>query len=106
MEHDSKQTALRRGMLEPLAGRRRGATALRGRDSFGASFGRLPVQEGTLYPLLDRLGRDGLVEHEWQESAAGPLRRYLSLTKAGEDKFAQFRNYWTELTTMLETNGN
>ncbi len=53
-----------------------------------------------------RLGRDELVEHEWQESAAGPPRKYLRLTDAVEDQLAQFRSYWTELTAMLETIGH
>ena len=32
------------------------------------------TQEGTLYPLLARLKREGLVEHTWVESPAGPPR--------------------------------
>src|SRR6266487_3986125 len=38
---------------------------------------------GTIYPLLSRLRRDGLVETTWRESSAGPPRRYYRLTKAG-----------------------
>lgn len=30
------------------------------------------TQEGTLYPLLSRMRRDGLVDYEWKESEAGP----------------------------------
>jgi PadR family transcriptional regulator, regulatory protein PadR len=41
------------------------------------------TSEGTIYPLLSRLRRDGLVESSWQESTAGPPRRYYRLTDAG-----------------------
>ncbi len=34
------------------------------------------TQEGTLYPLLSKLRREGLVDYEWQESDAGPPRKY------------------------------
>ena len=41
------------------------------------------TSERTIYPLLSRLRRDGLVESSWQESTAGPPRRYYRLTDAG-----------------------
>lgn len=47
------------------------------------------TQEGTLYPLLSRLRRDGLLEYEWQESEAGPPRKYYSLTIKGEGYLAE-----------------
>ena len=39
--------------------------------------------EGTIYPLLSRLQKDGLLRHEWQESEQGPPRKYYSLTDDG-----------------------
>src|SRR5919204_2276118 len=41
------------------------------------------TSEGTIYPLLSRLRRDGLVESTWRESSTGPPRRYYRLTAAG-----------------------
>src|SRR6266571_1317724 len=41
------------------------------------------TSEGTIYPLLSRLRRDGLVETTWRESPSGPPRRYYHATKAG-----------------------
>ena len=35
----------------------------------------LVVVEGTIYPLLSRLQKDGLLTHEWQESEQGPPRK-------------------------------
>lgn len=55
---------------------------------------RLAVSEGTLYPLLARLRRDGLVATRWGESNAGPPRRYHHLTEAGHQRLAAFRREW------------
>src|ERR1700755_3542117 len=44
----------------------------------------LIVVEGTLYPLLTRLNRDGVVAYEWQESEQGPPRKYYWLTAEGQ----------------------
>ena len=52
------------------------------------------TSEGTIYPLLSRLRRDGLVETTWRESTAGPPRRYYRLTKAGRDALQGFRQEW------------
>lgn len=41
------------------------------------------VVEGTIYPLLSRLQKDGLLIHEWQESEQGPPRKYYKVTEFG-----------------------
>ena len=41
------------------------------------------VVEGTIYPLLSRLKDSGLLQYVWQESNAGPPRKYYKLTKSG-----------------------
>jgi len=52
------------------------------------------TSEGTIYPLLSRLRRDGLVETTWRESTSGPPRRYYRLTKAGAAALAAFKGEW------------
>jgi PadR family transcriptional regulator PadR len=52
------------------------------------------TSEGTIYPLLSRLRRDGLVESTWQESTTGPPRRYYRLTTAGQAALEGFRLEW------------
>lgn len=42
------------------------------------------TQEGTLYPMLSRLKREGLITYEWVESPSGPPRKYYSLSDKGE----------------------
>jgi PadR family transcriptional regulator PadR len=53
------------------------------------------TSEGTIYPLLSRLRRDGLVETTWRESNTGPPRRYYRLTKAGRGALQGFRREWS-----------
>lgn len=43
----------------------------------------LEVVGGTVYPLLNRLGKDGLLSYEWQESGQGPPRKYYRMTEKG-----------------------
>ena len=45
----------------------------------------LVVVEGTIYPLLSRLQKDGLLMHEWQESEQGPPRKYYRTTEYGQE---------------------
>ena len=47
------------------------------------SLANLVVVEGTIYPLLSRLQKDGLLVHEWQESEQGPPRKYYRTTDFG-----------------------
>lgn len=42
------------------------------------------VVEGTIYPLLSRLQKDGLLTYEWQESGQGPPRKYYKTTTYGD----------------------
>ena len=43
----------------------------------------LSVVEGTVYPILSRLQKDGLLSHIWQESPHGPPRKYYLITDYG-----------------------
>lgn len=61
----------------------------------------LIVVEGTLYPLLSRMKRQGLVAYEWRESKAGPPRKYYSLTDAGTAMLAELIATWTQLSGAL-----
>ena len=98
--------SLRRGLLDfavlaCLSGERRYAGELLGQLAETP----FATQEGTLYPLLGKLRRDGLLEHEWVESASGPPRKYHALTEAGRTHLDQLRTYWRDLSTTLESLG-
>ena len=60
------------------------------------------TSEGTIYPLLSRLRRDGLVESSWQESSAGPPRRYYRLTHAGRASLEGFLREWARFRDAVD----
>ena len=62
----------------------------------------LLVSEGTIYPLLSRLRRDELVSTSWQESEAGPPRRYYQLTDAGQRALADFSQEWARFRDAVD----
>lgn len=61
----------------------------------------LVVVEGTIYPLLARLLRDGLLVHEWRESAQGPPRKYYRRTEYGDEVIALLSDNITALSKAL-----
>jgi PadR family transcriptional regulator PadR len=66
----------------------------------------LATQEGTLYPLLSKLRREELVDYEWQESDAGPPRKYYKLTPKGRTQLSTLNEYWKDLNRTLAEFGN
>lgn len=62
---------------------------------------KLIVVEGTLYPLLTRLKNDELLSYRWEESNAGPPRKYYSLTKIGKAYLEELESTWLELKAAV-----
>lgn len=62
----------------------------------------LVVVEGTIYPLLSRLQREGLLRHEWRESEQGPPRKYYEVTDAGQEVVRLVAKKITTLNTTLK----
>lgn len=62
----------------------------------------LVVVEGTIYPLLSRLQKDGLLTHEWQESEQGPPRKYYRITPYGEDVMKRVSHKISTLNATLK----
>lgn len=58
---------------------------------------KIMVVEGTLYPLLTRLRKAGLVDYKWVESNAGPPRKYYTLTPSGQEFLDSLRQTWQGL---------
>ena len=59
--------------------------------------------EGTLYPLLSRLRKDGRVTTTWRDSATGPPRKYYAITAEGRRALAEFSAEWTKFRDAVET---
>ncbi len=67
-----------------------------------ATSGGLEIGEGTLYPLLSRLQREGLVSASWRESPAGPPRKYYALTAEGRRALRSMRAEWEAFSGAVE----
>ncbi len=62
----------------------------------------LVVSEGTIYPLLSRIRRDGLVSSDWKPSSDGPPRKYYRITAKGRTALAQFRGEWASFVEAVD----
>ena len=54
------------------------------------AYGFGTISEGTVYPLLLRLEKGGLIQARFRDSALGPRRKYYALTEQGREELAQF----------------
>lgn len=61
----------------------------------------LIVVEGTLYPILSRLNRSGLLSYSWVESESGPPRKYYSLTPTGRETLDRMIKVWEGMSTSI-----
>lgn len=61
----------------------------------------LIVVEGTLYPLLSRLMKGGLLDYSWVESKSGPPRKYYKLTDTGRLHLSELTKTWGKLSQSV-----
>ena len=102
MSVQEKFSAIRKGLLEFLILKIVASDKVYVADMLDRlSHTEFKTQEGTLYPLLSKLRREGLVEYEWQESDAGPPRKYYELTSKGKSQVADLNAYWKEINATI-----
>jgi PadR family transcriptional regulator PadR len=106
-EIENKVTQLRKGILELAI-----LSALYQQRHYGyslvrdlAAAGAVDLKEGTIYPLLSRLAKEGLVRPEWVESNQGPPRKYYALTVAGQNMCEALNREFRGLVLLVETAG-
>jgi PadR family transcriptional regulator len=96
-------TELRRGIVEHCV-----LALIRDHESYAFEIVRvlgaqgLVTSEGTIYPLLARLRRDGLVATVWRESSSGPPRRYYRITDDGRRALDAFVVDWTAFRDAVD----
>src|SRR5438128_8864125 len=61
----------------------------------------LAAPEGTLYPMLRRLQRAGMIDATWHETRDGPPRKYYHLTPTGQRLLESQLAEWEELTRSV-----
>ena len=59
------------------------------------------IKGGTLYPLLTRFEKAGLVETSWRTGEGGPARKYYQLTQAGRAQQAALVTRWSAFSTAV-----
>ncbi len=98
------EVQLRKGTLELVI-----LAALQGRCLYGLELLKLlhqfksaTISEGTLYPLLERLKRDDLVDAKWVQEGENRPRKYYRLTTAGEQKLGDLTAIWRQSAADIE----
>ncbi|HKE22592.1 MAG TPA: PadR family transcriptional regulator [Bryobacteraceae bacterium] len=66
------------------------------------SAGEVSFQIASLYPVLYRLERKGLIAGQWVEAAGQRRRRFYKLTPAGRKVLAEQRRSWSSFLLALE----
>jgi PadR family transcriptional regulator, regulatory protein PadR len=104
MSHENWQEQLRRGSLDlailltASAGPRYGLAIIQHLEAFTD----LVVTEGTIYPILGRLTREGLLDARWVEDEAPHPRKYYRLTPRGAKRLREMRDEWRSMTEKIE----
>lgn len=96
---DNWTTQLRKGLLELCIVNLLAKGELYGYDLVKQMAGvkGLVITEGTIYPLLSRLRKLGLLRTRLEESPNGPARKYYALTAEGEHVRTMMNTYWRDL---------
>jgi PadR family transcriptional regulator PadR len=101
---DNWTTQLRKGVLELCILNIIGRSRIYGYDIVRhlRDIDALVVREGTIYPILSRLKRDGLVRTSLEESPEGPARKYYQLTARGRLVLAKMLAAWAEVRDGID----
>ncbi len=65
------------------------------------SEGYFDLEQGTLYPALHRLEKDGLVSSQWEVVEDGPSRKYYTITEAGRTELEKSARQWADFSRNL-----
>ena len=66
------------------------------------AFTDLVVGEGTIYPILGRLTKEGLLDAYWVENEAPHPRKYYRLTKAGGRRLREMKTEWRAFADKID----
>jgi PadR family transcriptional regulator PadR len=106
MSVDEKFFAIRKGLLEFLVLKIIAAEKVYVADILKQlSDTEFSTPEGTLYPLLSKMRREGLVDYEWKESESGPPRKYYELTAKGREQLRDTLEYWSKINGTVKNLG-
>ena len=61
------------------------------------------VSEGSIYPVLMRLQKNGFVTSVLRKSPTGPKRKYYSITVEGKEELERFKQHWSKLSSGVSS---
>lgn len=61
----------------------------------------LDITDGTLYPILSRLQKDGILNYKWVEQESGIPRKYYLITDEGKEVVKLMKENWLSLGKKL-----
>lgn len=67
------------------------------------TYGFNDLNEGTIYPVLIRLEKKGLVTSESRKSDLGPRRKYFNISSKGLEELESFRSLWEDISATVNT---
>ena len=100
---DNAKAQMRKGMLEYCT-----LMILAKKEAYASQIihllkeAELIVVEGTLYPLLNRLKKENMLQYRWEESTQGPPRKYYEITSEGLEFLELLNTSWNSLTESIE----
>jgi len=98
MNLENTQVQMRKGILEFCILNIISRGEVYASDMLGElTSAKIMVVEGTLYPLLTRLRKAGLVDYKLVESNPGPPRKYYTITESGQAFLTSLSSTWQEL---------
>lgn len=62
---------------------------------------KIDISEGTIYPLLRRLTKEGYFDTYLKESNEGPPRKYYHMTEEGKKKYEQLSSEWNDFISHV-----
>ncbi|MED4794759.1 PadR family transcriptional regulator [Priestia megaterium] len=65
-------------------------------------YGLNDVSEGSIYPILLRLQKEGLIKGEMRASPSGPKRKYYHLTASGENALCEIQEEWINIQNPVD----
>jgi PadR family transcriptional regulator PadR len=65
------------------------------------SVARMDISEGTIYPLLNRLKKEGMISSRWVEMETGIPRKYYQITEKGLQTLKEMKVSWDQFNTSL-----
>lgn len=98
-----KQTQLLKGILEGCV-----LSVLLEEKTYGYELVQQLIQSGftdlsagTVYPLLQKLEKQGMIAGELLPSPDGPNRKYYSVTSDGQERLKEFEEQWLNLSQIV-----